>query len=138
MVSNLIVNAISYGKGKPVHVSVDAAGDARRIMVRDEGIGIAADQKARIFERFERAVPSSNYGGLGLGLWIARQIVDAHGGTIDVDSEPGQGSTFTVTPGQRPLRPCSAMIVWAAWSSALRPFSGSTPAWAARVMASTE
>ena len=101
VVSNLIVNAISYGKGKPVHVSVDAAGDARRIMVRDEGIGIADDQKARIFERFERAVPSSNYGGLGLGLWIARQIVDAHGGTIDVDSEPGQGSTFTVTLPRR-------------------------------------
>lgn len=100
--SNLIANAISYGKGRPVQVSVDATGDTGRIMVRDEGIGIAADQKTRIFERFERAVPSSNYSGLGLGLWIARQIVDAHGGTIDVDSELGRGSTFTVTlPRQR-------------------------------------
>jgi signal transduction histidine kinase len=99
--SNLIANAISYGTGKPVQVSVDAAGDAGRIIVRDEGIGIAADQKMRIFERFERAVPSSNYSGLGLGLWIARQIVDAHGGTIDVDSEPGRGSTFTVTLPRR-------------------------------------
>lgn len=99
--SNLIVNAISYGKGKPVHVSVDAAHDAARIIVRDEGIGIAADQKTRIFERFERAVPSSHYSGLGLGLWIARQIVDAHGGTIDVDSELGHGATFTVTLPRR-------------------------------------
>jgi two-component system, LuxR family, sensor kinase FixL len=76
---------------------VDSTDDAARIIVRDEGIGIAADQKMRIFERFERAVPSSHYSGLGLGLWIARQIVDAHGGTIDVDSELGHGATFTVT-----------------------------------------
>jgi signal transduction histidine kinase len=94
--SNLIANAISYGKGRPVHVSVGASGDAGRIVVRDEGLGIAAEEKTRIFERFERAVPSSNYSGLGLGLWIAKQIVDAHGGTIDVDSELGRGSTFTV------------------------------------------
>jgi CheY-like chemotaxis protein len=53
--------------------------------------------KERIFERFERAVSSSNYGGLGSGLWIARQVVDAHAGAIDVDSEPGRGATFTVT-----------------------------------------
>ena len=95
--SNLVVNAIRYGEGKPVHVSVHAADDAARIIVRDEGIGIAADHKERIFERFERAVSSSNYGGLGLGLWIARQVVDAHDGGIDVDSEPGRGATFTVT-----------------------------------------
>ncbi len=95
--SNLIVNAISYGKGTPVHVSVDTVAGAARITVRDEGIGIAADQKTRIFERFERAVPSSHYSGLGLGLWIARQIVEAHGGTIDVESELGHGATFTVT-----------------------------------------
>ena len=95
--SNLIANAVSYGKGTPFHVSVDAVGDAARIIVRDEGIGIAADQRMRIFERFERAVSSSNYSGLGLGLWIAKQIVDAHGGTIEVDSELGRGATFTVT-----------------------------------------
>jgi len=99
--SNLIVNAISYGKGTPIHVSVDATDDAARFTVRDEGIGIATDQKTRIFERFERAVPSSHYGGLGLGLWIARQIVDAHGGTIDVVSELGHGATFTVSLPRR-------------------------------------
>jgi signal transduction histidine kinase len=95
--SNLIANAVSYGKGAPCRVSVDAVGDAARIIVRDEGIGIAADQRMRIFERFGRAVSSSNYSGLGLGLWIAKQIVDAHGGTIDIDSELGRGATFTVT-----------------------------------------
>ena len=97
VVSNLVANAIRYGEGRPIHASVRATGEGARIIVRDEGIGIAADQKDRIFGRFERAVSSSNYGGLGLGLWIARQIVDAHGGRIDVESELGRGSTFTVT-----------------------------------------
>jgi len=95
--SNLIVNAIRYGEGRPVHVSVWSMDNAARIIVRDEGIGIAVDHKDRIFERFERAVSSTNYGGLGLGLWIARQVVAAHDGGIVVDSEPGRGATFTVT-----------------------------------------
>jgi len=99
--SNLVANAIRYGEGTPVHVSVRATDNAARIVVRDEGIGIAADQKQRIFERFERAVSSSNYGGLGLGLWIAKQVVDAHDGGIDVDSELGRGATFTVTLPRR-------------------------------------
>jgi signal transduction histidine kinase len=109
VVSNLIVNAIRYGEGSPVHVSVHGNGDSARILVRDRGIGIAADQKERIFERFERAVSSAHYSGLGLGLWIAKQLVDAHEGGIDVDSEPGHGATFTVTlplmPRTRPGDP---------------------------------
>ena len=95
--SNLVVNAISYGRGSPIQVTVHGRPDAACIVVKDEGIGIADHHKTRIFERFERAVPSSNYSGLGLGLWIARQIVEAHGGTIEVESELGRGSTFTVT-----------------------------------------
>ena len=67
-----------------------------RLAVRDRGIGIAPADQARIFERFERAASARHYGGLGLGLWIARQVVDAHGGRIRVDSAPGAGSTFTV------------------------------------------
>jgi len=71
--------------------------------VRDYGIGIEAADQGRIFERFERAV-SLNYGGLGLGLHIAREIVVAHGGTIAVESERGQGAAFIVTipRGRRP------------------------------------
>jgi signal transduction histidine kinase/CheY-like chemotaxis protein len=96
VVTNLLSNAIKYGGGKPVDISVK--GDAKNVhlVVRDEGIGIAPDHLERIFVRFERAVSSTNYGGLGLGLYIARQIVEALGGTIRVASELGAGSTFTV------------------------------------------
>ena len=63
----------------------------------DHGIGIAAENHARIFERFGRAGPTRNYGGLGLGLWIARQIIEAHRGTVGVVSQLGEGATFTVS-----------------------------------------
>jgi signal transduction histidine kinase len=66
------------------------------LTVRDAGIGITSAEQARIFGRFERAVPSRNYGGLGLGLYIVQQIVAAHGGTVRVESEPGQGAAFLV------------------------------------------
>ena len=94
--TNLLSNAIKYGVGGPVRVVVE--GDARtaRLRVSDSGIGIAPEMQERIFERFERAVPASNYGGLGLGLFIARRIVEAHGGIISVDSKEGEGATFTV------------------------------------------
>jgi two-component system OmpR family sensor kinase len=97
VISNLVSNAISYGNGSTVRVTVRATADTARIIVSDDGIGIAADRRDRIFERFERAVSSAHYGGLGLGLWIAKQIVDAHGGAIGVHSELGAGATFTVT-----------------------------------------
>jgi signal transduction histidine kinase len=64
--------------------------------VRDHGSGIAPDQQARIFERLERAVVNRDQGGLRLGLWICRELVEAQGGKISVDSTPGVGSTFTV------------------------------------------
>ena len=62
----------------------------------DHGIGIAADRLPKIFDRFERAVSSTHYGGLGLGLYLARSIVESHGGAITVESRVGEGSTFTV------------------------------------------
>jgi PAS domain S-box-containing protein len=96
VVTNLVSNAIKYGGGKPILVSARADGDRAWLMVQDHGIGIEKEKLSRIFDRFERAVPSHSYGGLGLGLYIARQIVNAHGGTIHVTSEPGSGSTFTV------------------------------------------
>ena len=67
-----------------------------RLRVRDAGIGIPPEQRKRIFDRFERAPAERHYPGLGLGLWIAKQIVDASSGTITVESEVGVGSTFTV------------------------------------------
>jgi signal transduction histidine kinase len=70
--------------------------DVALLEVRDHGIGIPPENQARIFGRFERAVPERHYGGFGLGLWIARQLIDAHGGSIVVESAPGQGSRFTV------------------------------------------
>jgi PAS domain S-box-containing protein len=95
VVTNLVSNAIKYGGGKPIEVSVEVEGAQAVIRVRDSGIGIAPEHLDRIFDRFERAV-SKNYSGLGMGLYISRQIVEAHGGTISVVSEVGQGSTFSV------------------------------------------
>ncbi|BDG03105.1 sensor histidine kinase [Anaeromyxobacter oryzae] len=96
VVTNLLANALKYGAGTAVRVSLRREGTRAVVEVADGGIGIAPEDQARIFERFERAVPARHYGGLGLGLWIARQIVDASGGTIRVESAPGRGATFAV------------------------------------------
>ncbi|WP_437752522.1 AAA family ATPase [Sorangium sp. So ce1389] len=114
---NLLSNAMKYGAGGPIHVVARGQGDRALLAVRDHGIGIAASDQARIFERFERAVSVRNFGGLGLGLYIVRWIVASHGGTIRVESQPGAGATFIVqlplhvpeadmaTDGQGALRP---------------------------------
>ncbi|WNG41363.1 GAF domain-containing protein [Archangium violaceum] len=96
VVTNLLTNAFKYGAGRPVHVRVWMEGGVARLSVRDEGIGIAPEHRSRIFGKFERAVSERHYGGLGLGLHITQQIVHALGGSIQVESEPGRGSTFTV------------------------------------------
>ncbi len=96
VLTNLVANAIKYGRSNGITVTLTEADDDAIVAVRDEGIGIAAEDLGRIFGRFERAVPSDHYGGLGLGLYIAHEIVVAHGGTIDVTSEPGRHTTFTV------------------------------------------
>ncbi len=95
-IENLITNAIKYGKGKPVAVTAGIKDKFAIITVKDLGIGISEKDKFKIFERFERAVSVKNFGGLGLGLYIARKIVEAHGGSIQVESELGQGSVFSV------------------------------------------
>ncbi|HLL03816.1 MAG TPA: ATP-binding protein [Myxococcaceae bacterium] len=96
VVTNLLSNALKYGAGKPVRVHVEAQGHQARLTVRDEGIGVEPRLRTRIFEKFERAVSDRHYGGLGLGLYITRQIVEALGGNIEVESEPQRGATFTV------------------------------------------
>jgi len=93
---NLLSNAAKYGAGRPVRVTVDAQGPVARLSVRDEGIGVSPDEQERIFERFERSASVQHLKGLGLGLWITKRIVEAHGGCIRLESELGRGSTFTV------------------------------------------
>lgn len=96
VISNLLSNAAKFGEGQPVELTIEKIGERARITVRDHGIGIPPEEQNRIFLRFERAVPAEHYGGLGLGLWIARQIVESHGGTIAVESSKNKGSTFVV------------------------------------------
>jgi signal transduction histidine kinase len=98
VVSNLLSNAMKYGGGHPIIVRCGARDDGMAVVeLEDRGIGIAPEHHDRVFGRFERAVSERNYPGLGLGLWITREIVGAHGGTIEVQSEEGVGSTFRVT-----------------------------------------
>jgi signal transduction histidine kinase len=96
IVTNLVSNAVKYGEGRPIEVSVGVEVDRAVLRVRDHGIGIAPEDQARIFERFERAVPERHYGGFGVGLWVARSIAEAHAGRILVESRPGAGSLFTL------------------------------------------
>jgi signal transduction histidine kinase len=96
VVLNLFTNAVKYGRGRPIEVTLAREGAHARLAVRDQGIGIAPEAQSRIFGRFERAVSNRHYGGLGLGLWIVRQIVDASGGQIRFTSTEGEGSTFEV------------------------------------------
>jgi signal transduction histidine kinase len=96
VLSNLLGNALKYGGGKPIVVTARAEGAHVSLAVHDQGIGIPLEDQARIFERFERAAPGRNYSGFGVGLWICKQIIDALGGVIRVQSQPGHGSTFEV------------------------------------------
>jgi PAS domain S-box-containing protein len=105
VVLNLLTNAWKYGRGKPIHCAVRSSGDRAVFSIRDEGIGISAVDQKRIFQIFERAISKDEVSGLGLGLYIARRIVEAHGGTIGVESEVGKGATFTV---ELPFEPPTA------------------------------
>jgi signal transduction histidine kinase len=107
ILTNLLSNAIKYGGGKPIHVSAHAANGWLRLDVKDAGLGISRADQARIFQAFERVTTASRVGGLGLGLYIGRQIAVAHGGTLSVDSKPGFGSTFTLALPLEVERPLS-------------------------------
>ena len=101
-IENLVENAVKYGQGKPVEIDLRTDHGEVVLQVIDHGVGIDEDHQKRIFERFERAVSTRDFGGLGLGLWIARRVVEASGGRIAVRSAPGQGAEFTV---RLPIRP---------------------------------
>jgi signal transduction histidine kinase len=96
IVDNLLRNAVKYGAGKPVAVRVTTDGATATLTVQDQGIGLSPNDRERIFGRFERAVSSRHYGGLGMGLFIVKQVVEAHAGSVDVQSRPGDGATFVV------------------------------------------
>lgn len=105
VLTNLVSNAIKYGDSKPVQAAVRLEDGAGVVDITDQGIGISEDDQTRIFGRFERAVSASNFGGLGLGLYIVRQIVQEHGGSVTVKSQKDVGSTFTLRlplPGEIP------------------------------------
>jgi signal transduction histidine kinase/PAS domain-containing protein len=96
VVVNLVDNAIKYGQGRPIDIRLETRDGRVSLTVRDQGIGIAEESLPRLFGRFERAVSERHYGGLGLGLYITRTLVEAMGGTVRVESRLGLGSLFTV------------------------------------------
>lgn len=97
VLTHLMANAVKFGAGKPVELRVEERDGKAILTVRDWGIGISEADQQRIFRRFERAVPETHYGGFGVGLWIVGQVVEAHGGHIEVRSQPGQGAAFVVS-----------------------------------------
>jgi signal transduction histidine kinase len=108
IVHNLLSNALKFGAGRPIEVRVVASEAGAWILVRDHGIGVRPEDQRRIFDR-SICAPRSDGGGLGLGLWLVRELTSAHGGRVSVRSRPGQGSTFRVflqnqaAAKQRPL-----------------------------------
>jgi signal transduction histidine kinase len=95
IIINLLTNALKYGEKRPIVITVSKT-DKAVLEISDEGLGIARENHERIFERYERAVSNSNYSGLGLGLFISKEIVALHHGSISVKSSPGSGSVFRV------------------------------------------
>jgi signal transduction histidine kinase len=109
VVVNLLTNALRYGGGCNVEVRVEVEGKCARINVIDQGKGIAPEDVERIFQPFERGARNGEPKGLGLGLYISRQLAVAHGGELSVTSTPGQGSTFSLSLPCDVLVPCAAV-----------------------------
>ena len=97
IIINLLTNALRYGGSKPVTITLAQHDCRARIVVRDQGVGIPLEDQGRIFDPFERAGTKDVREGLGLGLYIARQLAESHGGTLEVDSVPEQGAAFSLT-----------------------------------------
>lgn len=102
---NLLRNAFKFGNGKSIEVIISSKANHAFLSVQDHGLGIAKEDQSRVFKQFERAVPRNEVSGLGLGLYIVKQIIDAHGGSVSVESEIGEGSCFTVE------FPCEAQVI---------------------------
>lgn len=96
-IMSLLTNAIKYGQGKPVEVSLVRTSQDIRISVRDYGVGISKNAQGMIFEKFSRAISSKSISGFGVGLFLAREIIEAHQGTLTVESDMDKGSTFIIS-----------------------------------------
>lgn len=94
--TNLLNNAMKYGAGSPIEILAESDRSRALVTIKDHGIGLATENQELIFERFERVDPKKRYTGLGLGLYIAKEIVKAHKGQIRVESSPGKGASFIV------------------------------------------
>jgi signal transduction histidine kinase len=108
VIVNLLTNALRYGSGKPVEVSMHTTTDGVCVDVKDQGVGISECDQKRIFEQFERAAGNDSTGGLGLGLFITQQLVQAHGGQLGVQSRTGEGAIFSVS---LPLTPPEEVLL---------------------------
>lgn len=95
-INNLLANAVKYGKGKPVDIVLNSLGTEAFLSITDHGIGIEEENLDRIFRKYERAISPHEISGLGLGLYISRQIIEGHMGNLSVKSKKGEGSTFTI------------------------------------------
>ena len=96
VITNLITNALKYGRGKLIEVTLSVDRSIAKVEIKDHGIGIPEEFRNHLFDRFERSGISKNFKGIGLGLWIANQIMRSHGGCILVESQVGAGTKFTV------------------------------------------
>jgi signal transduction histidine kinase len=92
----VLENAIKFGPDRAIEVSASLGHDVARIEIRDHGIGIASEMRGSLFERFQKNVPTKYYGGLGLGLYITKCIIEAHQGVIYTEGNEGEGATFTI------------------------------------------
>lgn len=110
ILENLLSNALKFGDGHPVVLTVTPERGGARLSVRDAGAGIEARDRARIFARFERGPSARGIAGHGIGLWVVRHLIQAHGGRVDVRSRPGKWTVFDVFLPQLALYPASASL----------------------------
>ena len=96
MAENLLTNATKFGAGHPIAVVLQSDRQSAKLIIRDEGIGISEEDRARIFQRFEKRVTRREHGGFGIGLWLASRTGCRHGGHHHRRERPGEGTTFTV------------------------------------------